>query len=142
MLHPVGPVAANVRAHMGDRPIAVRRGVYALALITIATLVYIWSYTKPWTATEKMWMWALVFLPANGLFAWLLFLTWCRRNWARWAAVLWCVLGGIGVVGSFIYSAPSTFDLVVQSAMIAIEVWGCQQLLSRSAASWFRTAVA
>jgi hypothetical protein len=127
---------------MGDRPIAVRRGVYALALVTIATLVYIWSYTEPWTTTAKIWMWALVFLPVNGLFAWFLFLTWCRRNWARWAAVLWCVSGWIAVVGSFIYSAPSTFDLVVQSAMIATDVWGCQQLLSRSAASWFRLAVA
>jgi hypothetical protein len=127
---------------MGDRPIPVRRGVYALALVTIATLVYIWSYTEPWTVTEKMWMWALVFLPTNGLFAWLLFLTWRRRNWARWAAVLWCVLGAIAVIGSLIYSNPSTVDVAVQSAMIAIEVWGCQQLLSGSAASWFRTAVA
>jgi hypothetical protein len=119
-------------------PAAVRRGVYALALATIATAIYVWSDTETWSAAERMasWMWLLLFA-INGLFVWFLVLTWRQRNWARWAVVVWSVLGWIAHIASFIFSDASTLDKGVQSLIVAVEVWGCLQLLSPSATSWF-----
>jgi hypothetical protein len=129
---------------MTDVPSAVRRGVYALAVATIATGVYIWSYTETWDAAARMspWMWTL-FLVTNGLFVWLLVLTWRGRNWARWATVIWCALGALAILWSSLFSdAGSILDHIVQSVIVAIEVWGCYQLLSRPASSWFRPSAA
>ena len=124
---------------MTDVPNSVRRAVYALAAATIATGVYIWSYTETWDTAARMspWMWAL-FLLTNGLFVWLLVLTWRGRNWARWATVIWCALGVLAILGSFLFSgAESTLDYIAQIVIVAIEVWGCYLLFSRPASSWF-----
>lgn len=129
---------------MTDVPSAVRRGVYALVVATIATGVYIWSYTETWDAAARLspWMWVL-FLVTNGMFVWLLVLTWRGRNWARWATVVWCALGALAILWSFLFSdAGSILDHIVQSAIVAMEVWGCYQLFSKPASSWFRISAA
>ena len=124
-------------------PNSVRRGVYALALATIATAVYVWSDPEMWRIDGDMalWMWGF-FLTTNALFVCLLLLTWRRRNWARWATVVWCVVGWLALIASYFYlDTMKTFEGAIELALIAVEVWGCQQLVTRSASLWFRTPV-
>jgi len=125
---------------MTDIPVSVRRGVYALVVSTIATAAYIWSYTETWDAAARLspTMW-LLFVGTNGLFVLFLVLTWRRHNWARWATVIWSALGILAVLWAILFSgAPSAVDSIVQTVIVAIEVWGCYQLLSKQASSWFR----
>ena len=125
---------------MADIPLPVRRGVLALAAATVVTVAYIWSYTSTWEAAARMspLMW-LLFVGTNGLFVLFLVLTWRRYNWARWATVTWTVLGILALLWSLLYSdASSAVDRVVQVVIIAVEVWGCCHLLSKSASSWFQ----
>jgi hypothetical protein len=125
---------------MIDIPLSVRRGVYALAVATVATAAYIWSYTATWDAAARMspMMW-LLFVGTNGLFVLFLVLIWRRHNWARWATLTWCALGILAVLWAFLFSGvPSAADTAVQLIIVAIEVWGCYQLLSKQASSWFQ----
>lgn len=123
-----------------DKPLAVRKGVFALVAATVATVAYIWSDPAVWDAAARMspllWM---LFLGTNGLFVIFLVFTWRRHNRARWAAVIWAILGVLAFLWAWLFTdAPSTYDRMVQAVLIAIELWGCYHLLSRPASSWFR----
>jgi hypothetical protein len=120
-------------------PKPVYRGILALSFATVVTAVSIWTKGEMWDAADRMtfWMW-LLFLTINGSFIWLLVLTWKRRNWARWAIAIWCALGWIALAISFATATASPLDRTFQVVTIAIEIWGCMQLFSRSASSWFR----
>jgi hypothetical protein len=124
---------------MAGTPAAVRKGLLALVAATIITVAYIWSYTAAWDAAARMspLLWAM-FIGTNGLFVLFLLLTWRRHNWARWATIVWTALGILALVWSLVYAGASTVDRVVQLFIIAIEVWACYQLLSKSATSWFK----
>jgi hypothetical protein len=127
---------------VSDIPSSVRRGVYALGAATIAAAVYAWSDPEMWqlNADLTVWMWGF-FLTTNLLFVSFLFFTWRRHNWARWATIIWSVLGWAALGWSFFYlDTPKTVDRLVEPVLIALEAWGCYQLLKRSASSWFRSA--
>jgi len=128
---------------MTDVPAAVRKGVLALAAATVAVLAHA-AYIQTWEAAEPipaaMWMFTV---GINGLFALLLVLTWRRHNWARWAALVLTGVGILAVVWSFIEPGGSSLlERTIDSIIVAVELWGCYHLLSKSASSWFRLQTA
>jgi len=118
----------------------VSRGALALAAAMILTGLWVWADPDAWSGAEKMagWMWG-AFAAANGLYVWLLLLTWRRRNWARLAVIVWSVIGWTALFVSFLATQAPPLDRTIQVAIAALEIVGCQQLLSRMASSWYRS---
>ena len=127
-----------VRAHMIATPFVVKRSVLLLAITLIFSTLYLWADPKTWEASAQMmpWMWVGLAL-INGLFALLLVLTLHRRNWARWAVVVWSAIGWILTVSTTFMVDVTTLDRLVELVVIAVEVWACAQLLSKASSTWF-----
>lgn len=122
------------------KPLAVRKGLAALVVATVVTIAYIWSDPAVWDSAERMTpiLWGL-FFGTNGLFVALLVLAWRRHNWARWAVVVWTILGVLAMVWAWFFTdASTTYDRAMQALIIAVELWGCYHLLSKPASSWFK----
>jgi uncharacterized membrane protein YfcA len=75
----------------------------------------------------------------NGMYLLLLVLIWHRRNWARWAILVWCAIGWVVAAVAFAMINATTFETLFGLVVIALQVWACQQLLSRTASTWFRS---
>ena len=121
-------------------PSSVRKGVYALALATVVTVLYIWSDTDAWEAAARMPPLMLVmFVGVNGFFIACLVLTWRRQNWARWIAIIWSALAVLAVLTSWVFfGAHVDAERIAQTLVVALQIWGCYQLLTKSASLWFR----
>jgi uncharacterized membrane protein len=118
---------------MADAPIAVRKGFFALAAVTVLTVAYIWSYTDAASRMSPL-MWVL-FIGTNGLFVLFLVLTWRRHDWARWATIVWTAIGTLAL--PWYADASSSVDRIIQLLIIAVDIWGSYHLLSKPASSWF-----
>ena len=123
---------------MANMPSTIRSGVLALAIAAVAGVVPLWLRLQ---AAEFPIIWptllAYVGVVAAILFPFLVFV-WRGHNWARWVAVALAALGVLSVISDWVGSMPSPINWAVEALVVGIELWGCYQLLSRSASMWLQ----
>src|SRR5215467_9006761 len=110
---------------MVDAPRSVRRGILALAAAMILTALWIWTDHDAWSAAERMsgWMWGGL-AATNGLYVWLLLMTWRRSNPARLAVIVWSVVGLLAPLASFLATQAPPLSGMIRVAIAGLEIIG------------------
>ena len=123
---------------MGDMPSTIRSGVYALAIAAMAGVVPLWLRLRA-ADFPIIWPTLLGYVAAAAviLFPFLVFV-WRGHNWARWVVIALVGLGVLSVITDWMGSVPSPIDWAVEALLVAVDLWGCYQLLSPSASTWLR----